>query len=269
MRRAALMLGILLAAGPARADWIKAAGEYRFPPEVAEAEACRTALERAKEEAIRQLTGEHLSSEQMMRCSGDNGKPDCALNSSVWTQLDGDVRAVRDLHQDVTPEIEGFRKCAVSLEAEVVVPTGKPDPSFDIGVIPNASVYRDGDEMRIGLRPTKPMAVAIFEWLPYAQGSDQITRIFPNQFDAAARIDGPTVVPSEAGAQRYAMKVEFPGGQPTGRTVLDEYLVVVATREPVDFLPAYTFDDFHARLLELSRADSRIVRKAYDVVRGN
>jgi hypothetical protein len=266
-----LILGAMLAAagGPARADWIKATGEYRFPPEVAEAEACRAAEERAKEDAIRHLTGEHLSSEQMMRCSDQSGKTDCALNSSVWTQLDGDVRAVRDRQQAVTPDLEGFRKCSVSLEAEVIVPAGKPDPSFDIGVVPNAAVYRDGEDMRIGLKPTKPMAVAIFEWLPYAQGTDQIARLYPNRFDAEQRISGPTIVPSETGAQRYAMKVAFPDGQPANRKVLDEYLVVVATREPIEFLPAYTFDEFHARLLELSRSDSRIVRKSYNVVRGD
>jgi len=65
------------------------------------------------------------------------------------------------------------------------------------------------------------------------------------------------------------MKVAFPDGQPSDRKVIDEYLVVVATREPVDFLTGYAFDDFHARLLELSRSDSRIVRRSYNVVRGD
>jgi len=88
---------------------------------------------------------------------------------------------VRGVEKNVVADLAGFRKCAVSLEAEVVVPTGKPDPSFDIGVVPNAAVYRDGEDMRIGLKPTKPMAVAIFEWLPYAHGADQIARIYPNR----------------------------------------------------------------------------------------
>jgi len=266
---AGLFLAAMAAAAPARADWIAAMGEYRFPPEMAEADACRAAAERAKEEAIRQVTGERLSSAQLMRCTDQGGKPDCALNSSVWTQLDGDVRATRNEQRDVTAGPEGYRQCTVKLEAEVVVPEGKPDPGFDIGVVPNAAVYRDGEEMRIGLRPTRKMAVAIFEWLPYAHGADQIARIYPNRFDPEQTIDGPTIVPTAAGAERYAMKVAFPEDQPASRKVLDEYLVVVATREPVDFLPAYTFDEFHARLLELSRSDSRIVRQAYNVVRGN
>jgi hypothetical protein len=271
MKTAARILCLLVAAAPlpAQADWVKASGEYRYPPEIAEAEACRTAEERAKEDAVRQVTGEHLSSEQMMRCTEQSGKTDCALNSAVWTMLDGEVRAVRGLNKSVAPEVEGYRKCSVNLEADVVVPVGKPDPSFDVAVTPNEAVYRDGEPMKIGLRPTKPMSVAIFQWLPYASGVDQIARLFPNRYDPEHRIDGPTIVPTEASAERYALRVEFPEGMPSDRKILDEYLVVVATREPVDFLPAYTFDDFHARLLELSRADSRIVRKAYNIVRGN
>jgi len=271
MNVTARILCLFLVAAPwsARADWVKAAGEYRFPPEIAEAEACRTAEERAKEDAVRQVTGERLSSEQMMRCTEQSGKSSCALNSAVWTMLDGDVKAVRGLQKSVAVEAEGYRKCSVNLEADVVVPAGKPDPSFDVAVTPNSAVYRDGEPMKIGLRPTKPMSVAIFQWLPYATGVDQIARLFPNRFDPEHQIDGPTIVPTDAGSDRYAMRVEFPEGMPEDRKILDEYLVVVATRDPVDFLPAYTFDDFHARLLELSRADSRIVRKAYNIVRGN
>jgi len=264
-----LCLILVLTARSAQADWVKAAGEYRFPREISEAEACHAAEERAKEDAVRQITGERLSSEQMMRCTDQSGRTACALNSSVWTMLDGDVRAVRDLRTEVASDIEGFHKCSVSMEADVVVPAGKPDPAFDIAVTPNASVYRYGERMRIGLAPTRPMAVAIFEWLPYAQGIDQIARIFPNKYDPEHSIKEPSIVPTAAASEHYAMRVEFPKDQPDDRKILDEYLMVVATRDPVEFLPAYTFDDFHARLLELSRADSRIVRKAYDIVRGD
>ena len=272
MKPIAALLGLILvatASTAARADWVKAAGEYRFSPEISEAEACHAAEERAKEDAVRQMTGERLSSEQMMRCTDESGKTACALNSSVWTMLDGDVRAVRNLQTSVAPDVEGFHKCSVSMEADVVVPVGKPDPTFDIGVTPNASVYRDGERMRIGLSPTKPMAVAIFQWLPYAKGVDQVARIFPNKFDTDHRIKGTTIVPTDPASQHYAMQVEFPEGMPEDRKILDEYLMVVATRDPIEFLPAYTFDDFHTRLLELSRDDSRIVRKAYNIVRGN
>jgi len=271
MRRISGILVLILAAtaSPAWADWVKAAGEYRFPADVSEAEACHAAEERAKEDAVRQITGERLSSEQMMRCTDQSGKTACALNSAVWTMLDGDVRAVRNLQKSVAPEIEGFHKCSVSMEADVIVPAGKPDPAFDIGVTPNASVYRDGERMRIGLSPTRPMAVTIFQWLPYAKGTDQVARVFPNQYDSQHRIDGPTIVPTKAASEHYAMRMEFPEGMAPDRKILDEYLMVVATRDPVEFLGAYTFDDFHARLLELAREDSRIVRKAYNIVRGD
>jgi hypothetical protein len=267
--RPALLLALLLAVpGAASAEWVRASGSYLFPPVVPEAEACQAAEERARADAVRQVSGETLASEDILRCTEQNDQADCARNSVVWTAVGGDIRGVRERTQQTTADVEGYRKCSVTLEADVKVAEGMPDPAFDLGVGLNNSVFREGEPLVVTLKPSQAMAVQIFQWLPYEKGDAQIARIFPNAFETVERIDKPITVPTEAGGRRYTMKLGFPAGMSAKRKMVDEYLMVVATRKPMAFRDSYSLDDFNRLLSELPRADRRIVRRAYNIVRG-
>jgi hypothetical protein len=268
MQRLALILVLVLAPAAARAEWVTARAERLFPPEQPEAEACRLAEDKAKEDAVRRITGERLSSEELMRCSEQGDQAECTHNSAVWSMVDGDVRAVRNRRAETLTVIDTVRKCVVELEADVVVPPGRPDPSFDLGVKLNAAIYRHGEALEITLSPSQPMGVAVFQWLPYEKGEAQVSRILPNPYDAISRIEQVTTIPSESGRKRYVMRTGFPESLAGKRRMVDEYLMVVATRTPMEFRENYSLDDFKARLLELPRSESRMVRKAYSILRG-
>jgi hypothetical protein len=269
MTRPLVALVLLLALpAPAAAEWVRATGSFLFPPVMPEAEACQAAEERARADAVRQVGGETLAAEDILRCTEQGDEADCARNSTVWTAVGGDIRAVRGRTVETAAEVEGYRKCTVALEADVKVAEGRADPGFDLGVALNNAVFRDGEALVVSLKPSQPMAVQIFQWLPYEKGEAQIARIFPNAFDTAERIDRPVTVPTDTAARRYAMKVGFPVGMPARRKMVDEYLMVVATRKPVNFRDAYSLDDFNRLLSELPRGDRRIVRRAYNIVRG-
>ncbi len=263
------LLSLLALPAAASAEWVRASGSYMFPPVMPEAEACQQAEERARADAIRQVSGETLSAEDVMRCSEQGDEAECARNSTVWTMVGGEIGATRDKTVSSTDEAEGFRKCTVSFEADVHVAAGQPDPNFTIGVDLNNTVLRDGEALTVTLKPSQPMAVQIFQWLPYEQGDAQVTRLFPNRFDSLARIERPITVPTEAGAKLYDLKVAFPTGQAPRRKMVDEYLMVVATRTPVVFRDSYSLDDFNRLIAEIPQNDRRIVRKAYAIVRGN
>lgn len=268
MKRATLIMALLLALpAPATAEWIRATGEYLFPNVVTEAEACQQAESRARADAIRQVMGEALSSEDVMRCTEQGDEAECARNSATWTLVGGEIRGVRDRRQATASDIEGYRKCSVSFDADVRAAQGRRDPNFDVGVGLNAAVYRDGEGLVITLKPSQAMFVQIFQWLPYEKGDAQVTRIFPNAFDAAPRIDAPITVPTDAGAKRYDLKVGFPAGQPAGRKMVDEYLMVVATKQPIAFRDSYSLDDFNSVIAEIPLADSRIIHRGYNIVR--
>jgi hypothetical protein len=248
---------------------VQATGSYIFPPVMTEAEACQQAESRARADAIRQVTGETFSSEETLRCNEQGDEAECAHNSMIWTMVGGEIRSVRDKTEETKVEQESYRRCVVSFEADVYVAAGQPDPNFDVGVVLNNAVYRDGEKLTVTLKPSQPMAVQVFQWLPYERGDAQVARIFPNQFDSLSRIDKPVTIPTEAGAKRYDLKVGFPPGQPPGRKMVDEYLMVVATKKPIAFRDSYSLDDFNRVVAEIPLGDRRIVRRAYNIVRGN
>ena len=269
MKKTALILGLIIATPTsASAEWVRATGSYIFPPVMTEAEACQQAESRARADAVRQVTGEILSSEDTMRCTEQGDEADCARNSTVWTMVGGEIRSTRDLRSMTTVEVETYRKCTVSFEADVFVAEGKPDPNFDVGVVLNNAVYRDGEKLMVTLNPSQAMAVQIFQWVPYEKGDAQVGRIFPNQFESLARIEKPITIPTGAGGIRYDIKVGFPVGQPSVRKMVDEYLMVVATKKPIAFRDSYSLDDFNRVVAEIPLGDRRIVRRAYNIVRG-
>lgn len=256
---------------PAAAEWVQASASYAFSPDMTEAEACQQAENRARAEAVRQVIGETLSAEDVTRCTEDGEEAQCARNSTTWTMIGGEIKATRNRTQHTTAENVGaqvFRRCVFSFEADVHVAQGQPDPNFTIGVTLNNAVFRDGEALTVTLKPSQPMAVQIFQWLPYERGDAQVSRIFPNAFDGMKRIGGPVSIPTEAGAKRYDLKVTFPGNQLSGRRMADEYLMVVATKQPVTFRDSYGLDDFNRAIAEIPLDQRRIVRRAYNVVRG-
>ena len=269
MARSALIISLLLATPTsAYASWVKATGSYIFPPVMSEAEACQQADSRARADAVRQVSGETLSSEEAMRCTEQGNEADCSRNLTVWTMVGGEIRSTRNLRTLSSVEADSIRKCTVSFDADVHIAGGKPDPSFDIGVVLNNVVYRDGENLSITLKPSKSMFVQIFQWLPYEQSEGQVSRLFPNQFDSVERITHDVTIPSEAGAKRYDLRIGFPASLAAGRKMVDEYLMVVATKTPVAFRESYSLDDFNRVISEIPLGDRRIIRRLYNVVRG-
>lgn len=253
---------------PAAAEWVRATGSVIFPPEMSEAEACQQAENRARADAVRQVTGETLSADDTMRCTERGDEAECARNSTVWISVGGDIRQIRARTAETHVEMDVFRKCTVSFEADIHVAQGRPDPGFDIGVALNQTVFRDGEALVVSLKPSQPMAVQIFQWLPYEKGDAQVSRVFPNAYDAQARLDRPSRVPSKDGGQHYDLRLRFPAGQPAERKMVDEYLMVVATRTPLALRESYTLDEFNRAVAEIPLGDRRLVRRAYAIVRG-
>ena len=260
---------ILMLPTTAMAEWVHATGTYLFPPIMPEAEACQYAEERARTEAIRQVTGETVSSEDTLRCTEQGEEVECARNLALWSTMDGYIRDQRNRTIATRASAAGHRECVVALEADVRAAQGRPDSSFDLGVSTNQPVFRDGEHLVVSLSPSQPMAVQVFQWLPYLRDDAAVRRLFPNAFDNAQLIDKATTVPSETGSKRYDMRLAFPQDMPPGRKMVDEYLVIVATRQPLVLRDSYSLDDFRRLLAEIPRDQGRIIRKAYNIVRGN
>jgi hypothetical protein len=266
--RSALISLIVMSPGAVSAEWVSASAYYMFPPSVTEEDACRQADSRARADAVRRVSGETLQAEEALRCTEQGDETECARNSTTWTMVGGFIRGTRSYRSETTLEVGAIRKCSVSFEADVFVADGKPDPNFDVGVSLNGSVFRDGEKLVVSVTPSQPMHVQIFQWLPYETGDGQVGRVFPNSFDSVDLMTKPFTVPSEAGAKRYELKVSYPTGRQSRRGMVDEYLMVVATKKPVSFRDAYSLDDFNRVVAEIPQNERRFARRLYNVVRG-
>ena len=268
-RLAALVALLSFLALPARAEWVAGKAERVFGPETTEADACRAAERLAREAALRARLGERVASEDTQICTEKGEAAECSLHRAAWSMVDGDIAAVRD-RRAVTRDgpLAGFRTCQVSLDADVVIAKGQPDPGFDFTLRMETRVFRDGDELSMGIEPSQPMYITVFQWLPYDQSASPVTRLFPNKFDSDNYFAKAGTVPTGAGAPRYGLRVGFPANVPEGARLADEYLLVVATRTRVEFRDAYGIDELKGRLLEIPRADARLVKRGYGVVEG-
>lgn len=252
---------------PAHSAWMKGAGERLFGPEMAEEEACTIAERKAREDALKKITGEKVASEDLMVCSESSEDASCSLNRITWSTIDGDIKGIRNRSINTIEGISGYRKCVVKLEANIGTPKGQPDPGFDMAVKLNEKTFRDGDILKIGISPSQPMYVSVFQWLPYEKGDEQVIRIFPNAFDPDNHFKSGGTVPTETGSAAYDMTLGFPKDMPAKHRLVDEYLMIVGTRKKVTFRETYRLDEFKGRLLEVPRNNSRLVRKGYAIVR--
>lgn len=106
------------------------------------------------------------------------------------------------------------------------------------------------------------MYVAIFSWLPYPNRDARVERIFPNDHESSGRIDRKRLIPNHT----YRFQVELPPVLPRHRRLLDEYLLIVASKQPVNWRDSYSFQEFNARLSEFSLDQIRYVKRGYQII---
>jgi hypothetical protein len=133
-------------------------GEYRYGPNVSEQEACGVAVQRAKEDALRQVFGEVISADEQFSCREKTGTIEnrqCAYDKSTWSIIDGEIgNAVQE--KKLIFEEDGAKRCWVELKVDVIKPTKKPGLDLDLRVNLGAYQYKSGDNLTIEVVPPKP-----------------------------------------------------------------------------------------------------------------
>lgn len=247
------------------AAWTSGEGEYLFGPETAEAVACSLATERAKVDALRKVHGETITADQTLSCrekrSASADEPECQANRMLWSQIGGMLRSSRVVKMDVN-DITGARSCRVRLVADVATTIKSPPHDFDIAVSTTSTVYRVGEKLWIELAPTRPMHVAIFNWLPYEPSERQVVRLFPNRYDQSDLIRERLTIPTAG----YSFTLRLPEMAPSGRSFIDEYLLVVISEDPMAWRGSYSLQELQSRIAEMPSDRVRFIKRGYQLV---
>jgi hypothetical protein len=261
---------------------IQVTEEYSYDGEVSQNEACRRAEERAKSKAIASVLGEVVSSEEQMLCRSSTGKTDdtCEFNQMSWSIIEGDIRSVKLIKRSEA-EKRGDKAwaCVLTLDVDVVVPTRKPDPKFQVGteiyfLVPDARKpprqrekvlrkgFHAGDELILEVKSTEPAHLALFGWLP--NEDNKVYRI-----DSPIRPNCPQALfaASDKGktAESYCMTASWSAAYKDRKKTYDEWRILVAPKTPQKWLDVYDQEQFKAILREIPLDQRRVVRRPYQL----
>ena len=250
------------------ADWVRGAGSWIYGRNITKAEACTKAEDLAKQHAIRQVAGETIKGEDHVNCSEHNNKTQCELNQFTWTILEGYVMAIKDKREMDRPRKGDYRKCTVILSANIVVPKIRHDAAFDVRAKMDKASYLDESPFFLEVETTHPAHLQVFQWLPYSYNDENVMQIFPRlgntQVDLEKIGKGKFQLPNTSKGNYY--RAEFSKHLKGKKNIEDNYLIVIATKKPVEFLSRYTRDSFAEKLHRMDADSYRVVKLQYNIV---
>jgi hypothetical protein len=252
----------------ANAELVTSTGEYLFGPETSQSKACELAQEKAKSAALTSVIGESISNEQQLFCKETSGKKsdyECEYNSVAWSLIEGDTKSPTVLKTEIQ-ERTGARSCIVTLQVDVIVPSGKPDPNFTINARLNQSVFRVGDDFIIEFESSMPSYFAIFNWLP--SENNNVNRVLLSNSGDPTEPDNLTKKSVSGKFLFNQLFVTSWSDAYSGRKkFVDEWVVLVVTKKPYKWLSSYDLDSFKEQLREIPIDQRRIRRLGYQLTK--
>jgi len=190
-------------------------------------QARQEALERARELAVAEVTGIHVSAQQLRLKSEGAAAVEDAWSSLIRTSTEG-----RIVREDVTHEtrlVDGVPVYRVTLVAEVVREQAAADPGFtlDLRTLPDSNVLRQGEPVAVELTASRAGYVTLINVL--ADGSFSV--LFPNRFAADNRVEAGRTLRIPSASQAFEIRPRLSPGRERER----ERLIAVATLDPVPF----------------------------------
>ena len=225
---------------------------YRYGPETSDNDACDIALERAKQKALKKK-GEHISSEDMMMCQESDDESECRKHTSIWSNTTGYIKDVGVSSREVGID-ENSNFCKVIITVDVSYSTGKRDANFDFVLSLNKTIFNKGDSIEFTIEPYVELYIYIFSWAPEINANIYDTKvqlIFPNK-DKKNLIKEKTTIP-----RNKQTSFKLTPLKSCKKSLCDEFIMVIATKEPINFQENYKLKDLKAKVSEIDLNNRR------------
>jgi hypothetical protein len=108
------------------------------------------------------------------------------------------------------------------------------------------------------------MYISIFNWKTTSV-KDNVTRLFPNPLEKNNYITQPLAVPSSSVG--YKLELEWTAPAEFDKDLMTEWVIVVATKKPMNWLPIYDMSKFKEKILEIPADQRRVVHRSYVLMR--
>lgn len=224
---------------PASAETVVSKGSHLFTGDTSNNEACELALNDAKLNALRQVVGQKIKSEELEYCSAVDGKSKCENNQFFLSSLSGDIIEYDIINENIKQDDtvisnEKIYLCSIEIKAKIVKNDVNLDNSIDLVVKLNQISFKDGDELKIDINVNKPLYMTIYQWLPYEEKDYSVYKIFPNNREVNNYIESDSLTLPKKGSK---YKIYFP--EKSSSKNVDEYLVFIGSNEKINWTDKY------------------------------
>ena len=241
------------------AENVEAKGRYYFGFDISKNEACERAREKSEKNALSKVLGENLTSEGVMHCNETGDEEACKHYTSIWTIVSGIIRDMQETNRIILYDEEIKSDfCEVVISADVISAIGERDPSFDLKVTLNEKFFRNQENLKITIIPNGSMYINIFNWSPHKR--EKVDLIFPNEYDHNNLVESKIEIPSPYSTKKYKFRLDFPVIM---TKPIEEFIMVVATRDNIDFMEQYDLNNLKERINEIGLEDRREVTTSY------
>jgi len=242
--------------------------DFYFGPDLSRNQACENARESAKSKAISMVSGEKVSFDQQLQCfqrskNGDERK--CEINQNTAFLVEGQI-SKSEIISETVKTVPGAQVCTVLMVVDVIPPSHESDPSFDFKFEINRKNFRQGDNLVINIIPSNIMYVYIFNWRSVFN-KDNVVKIFPNEVDKDNYINRSITIPTKNSESKYSFELDWDAPIGYDKDYMNESIIVVATKKPIDWLSGYDIKRFKEKIMEIPLSQRRVVQKSFMLFR--
>lgn len=217
----------LFIASADNASWVTTEG-FSAMENITKEDARRLAIEDAERNAVEQVAGVTISADTIVT--------NFTISSDVISAIpygkvidreiiEEDIKTIKD-EKTVRPSFIYY----VKLKAKVAKEKGNIDPYFKLDASLNRTVFKDGEEMQIKVKPHRDCYITIFNILE----DDKVLTLIPNRYikDTLIKANEYLVFPDE-GIKKMGINLKVHGVE--GKDVTKEKIYILCFKQPVDF----------------------------------
>ena len=243
-------------------EWVKSSGTFFIDRNTSRAAACENALEKAKQNALKQILGEKLDHDQLEVCTDNNETARCTLYQNTFNYIEGGFISQTKNKKETIIDGEPEKECLITLDVFVKKYHEKPDYNFTLSVqLDHKPRVYEGNALSISGQVSQKAFISVLGWYPDID-KDTYYKIFPNSYVKNNFYTEFFNIPNK---EKYKLITKFPKNFDKDETY--EFFVVLASKEKFAILENEKVIDFKKRLSIFGRSKWDMKKIGYSIMR--
>lgn len=239
--------------------------QYPVSFEMSVKEACDNAEEQAKLDAMSLAGCEKLSFRQYETCESSDDAERCSFFQETFNAYDNCFIARYELLDRNTTKLDQNQNLVCEIAASVAVRGFREthDPGLIVRIDDDLRrVFRAGEEVMVSGQLSQPLFINVLGWYPEFD-RENLYRLHTDETRASPGFTDDFLLPPATQIERWWASLP----DDYQREDSNEFLLVLASKEPFKVIEKESRSDFFKRLDEFGRQNWRIARYSYRIVK--